>query len=110
MRWALLLLLSACQVGYAPTVPWPQPPPPPVVQPPPTPEPPADPLPPGAAQAVLEAIQVGQTVAEATQAVGSAPVVVAGAARWFVGDRMVYAVLVDGRVVRKGVAVLEENP
>lgn len=97
-------LLSGCSspVVYVPAPPGPVPPPPGggTPQPPPSPLPPV--APPADAQAALDRVVVGSSLADAKSALGLGdPVVVPGSqfaaesARWFVGDYML-EVRLDG--------------
>lgn len=115
----LLLLLTGCS-GWSVVVPVAPPVAPPTAPPvtpptfPPVTPPPA--APPADVAAFLARIVVGATVAEANAAVGQMAVIVTGSggapttARWSIPGFVVYAVVVDGRVARKGSTPLETTP
>lgn len=119
---AVAASLVGCTYPVAPPV---TPPPGPVLPPPGPVEPPPPPVTPPPAPAsveeILSRITVGQTVAEVTGTVGSAPQAVPGSQgappslRWLLvlpdGTFLVYATLgPDGRVAAKGWARVGSNP
>lgn len=131
----LVAALPGCSSIYGPVIPIgpkpppvnpvppPDPTPPPVdpTPPPPEPTPPPTPTePPTTVTEVFDRIVVGATLAEATAAIGRTPSMIPGSgsapaiANWEVMEGtqkwIVYAVIVGGKVSRKGVSRVESNP